>query len=291
VFFQRAIDLDPKFALAHVGIADSYFVMPSYGYLAPKEAMPKAIAAARRALEIDPDLAEAHSSLGSALSFEHRWAEAERSLKRSLEIDPNIAESHYRYALEYLAPTGRIDEAITEINRALELEPLSIPISANLAGLYIYARKNETALEHALKVDALEPGHATASYWLGWAYIANAKYSEAIALCEKLLPSKPENQDFLQIRAFPSAKLGRPDETRRVIGQLVEMEKRQYVVPYRVATLYAVLGEKDKAISELERSFVARDWDINRLKIDPFIDPVRADPRFAKLLDRLNLPE
>ena len=291
VFFQKAIDLDPKFALAYVGVGDAYLVMPSYAYMHPGEAIPRAIAASRRALEIDPDLAEAHSTYGSALTFEHRWADAEAELKRSVELDPNSAQSHFRYAIEYLAPVGRIDEAIAEINRSLELEPLSMPIGANLSGMYLYARKNDAALEQALKVNALDPGHATASFWLGWSYIANGKYSEAIDLCEKVLPSQPENQDLLQILGFAQAKAGRPAETERIIAKFAEMERRRYVVPYRVATLYAVLGKKDKAFAELERSYDARDWDFNRLKIDPFVDSLRGDPRFEKLLERLNLPK
>jgi TolB-like protein/Flp pilus assembly protein TadD len=289
--FQKAIELDPTFALAYVGIASSYNVMPSYAYMSPKEATPKAISAAKRALEIDPDLAEAHSAYGTAASYEHRWSEVESAMKRAIELDPNSAQSHFRYAIEYLAPTGHLDEAIAEIDRALQLEPLSIPIGANLAGLYVYSRKYDLALENALKVNALDNGHPTASYWLGWAYVANGKYQEAIDLCEKVLPSQPDNQDLLQIIGYAQAKAGRPAETERILAKFAEMEKKQYVVPYRVATLYAALGNKDRAFAEMERSYEARDWDFNRLKVDPFIESLRDDQRFEPLLKKLNLPE
>ena len=165
--FKQAIDLDPNFALAHVGVSDIYFVMSSYAYLSPKEAIPQATAAARRALQIDPELAEAHSSYASALTVELNWVEAEREFKRALELNPNVAEIHYRYGLEYLAPLGRFDEAITEIKQSLELEPLSLPIGANLAGVYLYARKNDLALDQAKKTIALDPNHTTARFWLG----------------------------------------------------------------------------------------------------------------------------
>jgi TolB-like protein/Flp pilus assembly protein TadD len=289
--FQKAIDLDPTFALAHVGLASVYNVMPSYGYLAPREASPKAIAAAKRALEIDPQLAEAHSAYGSALTYEFRWQEAGESIKRAVELDPNNAQNHYRLAIEYLAPIGRIDEAIASGKRAIELEPLSIPINANSAGLLLYARKNEAALEAALKTYALEPGHPTANYWLGWAYTANGKYEEAIALCDKVLPMDPENQDLIQIKGYASAKAGRPEETRRMIGKFAEMERSKYVVAARIAVLYAALGEKDAAFRELERGFEARDWDMGRINVDFTLDPLRDDPRFAALVKRLNLPE
>ena len=291
VHFQKAIDLDPGFALAYVGIADSYFVMPAYAYISPREGFPKSLAASRRALEIDPDLAEAHSSYGTVLTYEHKWVEAEGELKRALELDPNSAEIHFRYAWEYLAPVGRIDEAIAEINRALELEPLSMPIGANLAGAYIYAKRFDAALDQSLKVNAFDPGHATASYWLGWSYIANGRYVEAIDLCENVLPSQPENQDLLQIMGVAHARAGRSLETERVLSKFAEIEKRQYVVAYRLATLYAALGKKDKAFAELERSYEARDWDFNRLKVDPFVDSLRDDPRFVSLLQKLKLPE
>ncbi len=212
-------------------------------------------------------------------------------MKRAVELDPNSAQSHYRYAIEYLAPVGRIDEALVEIKRALELDPLSMPIGANFAGMYIYARKYDLALEHALKVNALEPGHATASYWLGWAYVTNGKYQEAINLCEKVLPSQPDNQDLLQILGYAHAKAGRPAETTRILAKFAEIEKKQYVVTYRIATLYAVLGNKDRAFAEMERSYEARDWDFNRLKVDPLVDSLRDDPRFEPLLKKLNLPE
>jgi eukaryotic-like serine/threonine-protein kinase len=288
--FKQAIELDQNFALAHVGISDSYFVMPSYAYRSPKEAIPQALTAARRALQIDPDLAEAHATYASALASERNWAETEHEFRRALELNPRVAEIHYRYALEYLAPQGRLDEAIAEIKRAIELEPLSIPMSANLAGLYLYARKNDLALEQAQKAAALELNHPTATFWLGWAYNANGMYVEAISLGERLLGNDPTNQDSLQILGYAYAKAGRRQDLANVIRQFDQLAKTNYVVKYRVAHMYAMLGDKDRAFAELEKSLAANDWDINRLKVDPFMDPLRGDARFAALLERLNLP-
>ena len=288
--FKQAIELDQNFALAHVGISDSYFVMPSYAYLSPKDAIPQALTAARRALQIDPDLAEAHSTYASALASERNWAESEHEFRRALELNPRVAEIHFRYALEYLAPQGRLDEAIAETKRAIELEPLSIPLSANLAGLYLYARKNDLALEQAQKAAALEANHPTATFWLGWAYNASGMYVEAISLGERFLRSDPTNQDTLLFLGYAYAKAGRRQDVENVIRKFDQLEKTNYVVRYRVAHMYAMWGDKDRAFAELEKSLAAHDWDINRLKVDPFMDPLRGDVRFDALLKRLNLP-
>jgi len=288
--FKQAIELDQNFALAHVGISDSYFVMPSYAYRSPKEAIPQALTAARRALQIDPDLAEGHATYASALASERNWEETDREFRRALELNPRVAEIHYRYALEYLAPQGRLEEAIAEIKRAIELEPLSIPMSANLAGLYLYARKKDLALEQAQKAAALELNHPTATFWLGWAYNANGMYVEAISLGERLLGNDPTNQDVLQILGYAYAKAGRRQDLENIIRKFDQLAKTNYVVKYRLAHMYAMLGDKDRAFAELEESLAASDWDINRLKVDPFMDPLRGDARFAALLKRLNLP-
>ncbi|MBX7062458.1 MAG: tetratricopeptide repeat protein [Pyrinomonadaceae bacterium] len=287
--FQKAIDLDPNFALAYVGLADSYSVMPSYGYMSPTDAMPRSMTAVQQALRIDPELAEAHSTYGLILASQLRWSEAETELKRALEIDPKSVESHYKYALQFLVPVGRFDDAIRELKAALELDPLSIPIGANLAGVYAYQRKYDAALEQAQKVYALDPDHATAIIWLANAYEAKGKYDEAIKLCETSLP--PENQDSLLIMGSSYARSGRPEETRRIISKLKEMSKTQYVSSYRLANLYGDLGEKDQAFSALEKSYKEQEWDFTRLKVDPFLDPLRDDPRFKDLLTRMNLPE
>ena len=137
--FKQAIALDPNFALAFVGMSDCYYVMPSYSYMSGKDAIPQAKAAAQRALQIDPNLAEAHAAYAAALTFvDLNWDEAGRAYKRALELDPNVATIHYGYAINYLLPTKRLDEAISEVKRSLELEPLSIPMGANLAGLYLF---------------------------------------------------------------------------------------------------------------------------------------------------------
>lgn len=291
-YFQQAIKLDPNYALAYVGIAESYNTMPSFSYLSPKEAIPQGKAAATRALEIDPTLAEAHVALAASLAvLDWNWVEAEREFKRALELNPNIAYAHYRYGLNYLIPMGRTDEAITEIKRAVELEPLELLIGANLAAAYLYGRQYDRALEQARKTHDLEPNFVTGRVWLGRVYNANGMYDEAIALSEKSLQSYPTNQSFLQIAGLGYAKAGRRREAEEIIKRFNEIAKTLYVSHYWVAATYAALGERDEAFAELERAFEERDYFLPRLKIDPLMDPLRDDPRFKDLIRRMGLPE
>ncbi|HSE34017.1 MAG TPA: protein kinase [Pyrinomonadaceae bacterium] len=291
VEFKQAIALDPNFALAHVGISDSYAVMPSYAYMSGRDAIPLAKAAAKQALQIDPNLAEGHASYAAAPYYDLSWSESESEYKRAIALNPNVATNHYGYALNYLLPMKRFDEAISEVKRALELEPLSIPMGANLAGVYIYARKNDLALEQAKKIFALEPNHVTAQIWLARALCANGRYAEAIALYESKIAADSSTQDLSQVLGYAYAKTGRKSEALEVIRKLDELNKKQYVERYSVGVIYAALGEKDKAFAELEKAYTDRDWGIARLSVDPFLDPLRDDPRFKDLVRRMKFPE
>jgi serine/threonine protein kinase/tetratricopeptide (TPR) repeat protein len=289
--YKEAIKLDPRYARAYVGIARSYTVMPSYTFQSPNEAMPKAIAAAKQALQIDPNLAEAHGALANILAlYDWNWAESEREFKRALELDPNVAEIHNRYSRAFLTPLGRFDESAAEIKRALELEPLSIPIGANASTFYLRARKYDLALEQAQKTSALDPNHPAVRAWLGNAYNASGMYAEAIAHGENILQTNPTDQDALVIVGFAYAKTGRSNDARAVIDRFNNIGKSQFVSHYYLAIIYGALGEKDKALAELEKALDDRDRGCNEMNVDLFMDPIRDDPRFRELLKRLNLP-
>ena len=291
-YFQQATKLDPNFALAYVGISQSYSLMPSYSYLSPKEAFPQAKAAAQKALEIDPSLADAHAALATIFAaYDWNWVEAEREFKRAIELNPNVADIHYRYGLIYLIPAGRTDEAIREIKRALELEPLSIAMNANLAGAYMYARQNDRALEQARKTYDLEPNHITARVWLANVYESLGMYNEAIALSEEYLKNHLSDQYFLLYSGYAYAKTGRREKAEDAIKKLRDLEKTEPVDPYTFAVLYVGLGDKDKAIVELEKSFNERGYYVPLLSVDPLMDPLRDDARFAALLKRVGLPK
>ncbi len=292
-YFQQAIKLDPNFALAYARIAESYASMPAYPYLPPKEAFPQAMAAAQRALEIDPTLAEAHTFLAYCLAvYDWNWEEAEREFKRAIELDPHNSPARFRYGQIYLAPLGRSDEAITEINKALEMEPLDLNMGGNLAWVYFSARQNDRALEQAKKTYELEPSFLTARWNLCQAYMVNGMYAEAIALSEKNLEADPTIQFMLQVAGYAYAESGRRRAAEEVIERFKDLAKKtQYVMSYWVASIYAALGDKDKAFAELENAFAGRDWYLHRLRVDPFWEPLRDDPRYKDMLKRLNLTE
>jgi TolB-like protein len=287
--FQQAIKLDANFALAYVGVAEAYAVMPSYPYMSPKEAMPQAKIAIAKALELDPELPEAHTlSAVIAATFDWDWEKAERDFKRSLELDPNLAITHYRYAWVYLSPMGRHDEAIAEMKRAMELEPLSLIQGANFAAVYMYARQHDLAVEQARKTYDLDPNFITGQSWLCHSYNAKGMYAESLLISEK---TKESSFPLGVQLAVAYAKTGRREETEKLINWLKDLEKYTYVVNYWLAVSYAALGETDAAFAELEKSYQERDWFLPRLKVDPFMDPLRDDPRFKAMLKRMNLPE
>jgi len=286
-FYKQATTLDSNFALAYVGISDSYTVMASSSYLSAKDAIPPAKSAAKRALEIDSALAEAHAAAAFFLSqYDWQWKDAEREFQIALQLNPNVAEIHYRYALAYLLPVGRVDEAIAEIQRALELEPASLAMGANLAAAYLYAGQRERGLEQAQKNYNLGPDHPAASAWLGIAYNVNGKYSEAIALGDKLPANNPT---ALWILGYAYAKTGRRSEAEATLKKFKDLEGTQYFSRTFTAGIYAALGDRDKAFAELERSFEERESYLTRIKVDPFLEPLHDDPRFKDLMKRMGL--
>lgn len=291
-YFNQALALDPKFALAYVGIANAYQVMPSYGYMAPKEAGPKAKAAALKAVDIDPDLAEAHAAVANvAASLFWDWETAEREFGIALELNPNDAITRVRYGNNYLLPMGRTRDAIAEIKRALEIEPLSIPIGAMLADAYLEDGQVDKALEQIRATDNLEPGHPTSAYWYMTIYVAKGMYKEALERAESRLAGTPDDQDSLGIAGFVYAKTGDRDKAEGIISKFRELSKTQYVLNSYVAQIYGSLGEKDKAFAELEKAFEERDYFIATMRTNPMFDDIRGDPRFAEIAKRAGLPK
>jgi len=238
--FQQAIKLDPKFALAYVGVAESYNVMPSYPYMSPNEANPFAKAAVAKALEIDPDLPEAHTVAGMiAATYDWDWVKAEREFKRSLELDVNLAITHYRYAWVYLSPLGRHDEAIAEMKRAMELEPLSLVQGANFAAVYLYARQFDKALDQAKKTYDLDPNLVTSQNWMCHSLDVNGMYAESLAISEK---ASQLNRSLLAALGYAYAKSGQRQKAEAVLDQWKEIGKTKYVSNYWLAIVYAALG-------------------------------------------------
>jgi Tfp pilus assembly protein PilF len=290
-YFEQAVKLDPNFALAYVGISDSYNSMVKGADRSQKEATPQAKMAAQKALEIDSSLADAHAALADALAIEWNWAEAGKEFNKAIELDPNVASTHLAYGTSYLLPMGRTDEAVSALQRAVELEPLSLINNAVLVSCYLYARQNDKALEHAKKTYDLDPNFRFGQQWLGQSFIANGQYAEATTFIEKILQAFPFSLDNLPIAGQAYAKSNRPREAEQTIVKLQEMAKTQTVRHYWIAAVYTALGDNDNAFSELEKDFQERDWFLPRLKADPIMDSLRDDPRHKDLLKRMGLPE
>ena len=277
--FEQAIDLDPKYALAYVGIADIYNSWTKSLMFPPNDSIPQAKSAAKKALEIDPHLAEAHASIADSLAiFDWNWAESEQAFKRAIELNPNVSNVHFYYGISYLVPMGRFPEAIAELKRAIELEPLSLIANTILAEVYLFARQYDKALDQAKKAFDLNPNFGTARFWLGHAFLANGMNEEAIELCESGLQNSPSNLVFLYIAGQSYARSGRRQKAEQIIEQIQEESKTKYVQSYSVARIYTELGDKDKAFAELEKAFEQRDWWLPRLKTDPLMDSLTRRP-------------
>jgi len=289
--FEQAVRIDPNFALAYVGIAEAYNSMGKNPSAAPKDSIPKAKAAALRAIEMDPSLAEAHSALADALAlYDWDWAGSEREFKKAIELDPDISYIRTAYSGTYLTAVGKADEAVLESERAVELEPLSLIANAVLVGVYVNAGQNEKGLIQAKKTYELDPTFALSKFWLGLAYIANGKYDDSLAVTEGADATSIGDLER-SVRALAFARAGRRKEAEAVIAGIREAGRSRYVRSYYFAWIYTALGDKDKALAELEKSFEDRDCYLGRATVDPFLDPLRDDPRFKDLLKRMGLPE
>ena len=287
-YFQQAIELDPNFALAYVGLSYAYQsgTGNSFFSFSNEEGYAKVRNAAVRAGEIDPNLAEAHTALALAFRGEWKWPEAEREFKKALEIDPNNVRTHYYYGI-FLQSVGRTADSIREIKTAVELEPMALIMNANLAGAYLYDRQSEMGLNQAKKTFDLDPNFISGRFWLVYAYCANKKYPEAIALIETGPQDEVYQRLLARFRGYAYAKSGRRNEAESILAKYVSDPAYD---GSNAAIVYGALGDKDKAFAALEKGF-ARKEEMSRMKVDPLFDDLRDDPRFAGLLKRMGLPE
>ena len=284
--FQQAIAIDPSYALAYTGLADSYALTPFYGGAQPREAMPKAREAARKALSLDDGLAEAHAALGLILDdYDYDFAGAEREYRRALELNPNYVPAR-QWRSELLFHLGRHDEAIAEMRRALELDPLSLIVNKIYGDCFYFARRYDEAIVQLNKTLELDPSFAVPHRVLGYIHEMKGDYSGAVEEFAKFqeLNGRPDVAAAIR-RSF--AEGGWQGYLRTMIG-----EHRPANLPsYMAARLHAALGETGKAFSELNKAYENREFFLVFLKVDPSLDPLRADPRFAELMRKVGLPQ
>ena len=290
--FQNAIKEDPNFAQAHVGLADCHNALGTvqFGALPPMEARRRAEEAATKALALDPQLAEAYNALGSVKHFNWDWTGAEQDFKRAIEWNPNYANAHNFYA-GYLMCRGRADEAIAASNRARELDPFSLSISAQRGFLLENARRYEEAIAQLRNVIEMDPNHYQAYWILGHTYAANKQFDEAIAASEKAVELSGRTPGALGILGLAYGLADRKAEAKKVLDELLKLNRTRYVTPAAFVNVYIGLGDKDKAFEWLEKAFQERSNYVAYLKVFPIADPLRSDSRFADLLRRVGLPQ
>ena len=290
LYFNQSIEKDPGFALAYAGLADSYVV--PINRLFPKEAMPKAKAAAMRALELDESLAEAHTTLGRVFAqYEWNWPAAEKEYKRAIELNPRYAIAHQWYG-GYLECMDRPDEALKERQLALELDPLSPIINFELSLAYYFRRDYDRAIDQFKKTLELNPDFPPVHQFLPAAYEQKGMYDEALAGFKKAVSLQGTDAQYAVAGlGHLYAITGRKSEAEKQIAELKQVSQQQYVRSSYIALIYAGLGDKDQAFAWLEKGFEERGFQMTNLKLEPRFDVLRSDPRFKDLARRLGLPE
>jgi TolB-like protein/tetratricopeptide (TPR) repeat protein len=286
--FEQAIDMDPAYAPAYAGLADTYVLLSAgeYSILAPAEGMPKAKAAALRALELDPSLAEAETTLAFVrYTYEWDWQGAEQTFQHALELGPNYATAHHWYAL-YLKAMGRA-EAITEARRAEELDPLAPIIGADMAWSLYHLRRFDEAAAASRRVLRVQPDFAVAHWNLGLALTQLGSFDEAIAELQKAVQLGNGNPVFLATLGHTYGVAGRRGDALRVLGELSALAEQRYVSPAEFVFVHVGLGQKEEAFEALGRAYAQRSDMFVNLRVDPRLDPLRSDPRFQDLLRRM----
>lgn len=288
-YFEEAIQKDPVYALAHAGLADSYNMLGFYGMLPPKEAFPKARAAALRALEINDMLAEAYSALAYARHYhDWNWAGTEEGYQRALQSNPNYASAHQFYGT-FLTCMGRPDESLARMKKAQELDPLSLIINSAVGWLHYYARQYDEAIEKLEKALEMDPHFFLAHLWWGFAVQEKGMRTEAEAAYEKAKTLSGGTPITIASLGHLYAVSGQRDKATAVLNELSELSKWRYVSAYYIAAIYAGLGDNDRAFEWLERGYEERAQALVFLKVDPHVDPLRSDPRFTALLKKVGL--
>ena len=283
-YFQQAVEKDPGYALAYAGISDSCTLIPVYGAGAPQNYYPRAKAAAEKALALDDMLGEAHTSLANVLFRYFELAESTREFERSIELNPNYATAHQWYGRLMLLMLGQFDRAIAEVKRAVELDPVSPIIHADLGTIYTFARRYDEAIEQFRHTLELDPQFYWGHRQLGLALELKGDPGNAIAEYQKALQLSDDPR-VLAFIGHAEASTGRQSEARAMLVKLTEIAKTRYVSGYSFAVIHLALGEKDQALEWLEKDARERNgFEINFIKVDPCLDPLRGDPRFEALV-------
>lgn len=288
-YFQQAVDQDPGYSRAWVGIADTWIFRGWYSFLAPRDAFPKAKSAVLKALAFDSTLAEAHASLGHIhLEFDHDWDAAEREYRRAIQLDPNYPTAHHWYG-GYLSAMGRHREALQQAETARQLDPLSGIIQTWVGLRYYFARQYAPAIAEYRKALELDRDFAPAHWHLGWAYELSGHPEQGITEAERALAIDPDNLLYLASLGHAYAIAGKAKEARATLARLTRASETRHVSAYHVALIHIALGDEKTGLAWLHRASEEQSPWIGYMKVDPRLDPVRSHPDFEQLLHRAHL--
>jgi serine/threonine-protein kinase len=288
--FEEALKLDPNYALAYEGIAYSWYLSGFMGFMAPKEAMPKAKTAVRRAIELDETVAEAHATLGVILAlYDWDWAGAEREMTRSIELNGSSPACRDQYAFYFLRPMGRIEEAISETQQALSLDPMSILFRVHLAFLFYLQHKYEHSIAQFRKVLEINPRYYLANAMMGNVHTLAGQYDEALA-CYAIAREADADSKFIDsLQAMTLARAGRREETVELLRRITQRAASDYISPVSIAYVHTAMGDADQAFENLDRAIQDRDPNLLGLKSNPIFESLRGDPRYHALLNKMQL--
>jgi len=286
-YFQQATAKDPNYARAYAGLADCYALMGGYSARPQNEFMPQARTAALRALELDGNLAEAHTALALIVqNYDYDWQTAEKEYRRAIELNPNYATAHHWYA-EHLAWSGRFDEALRESERARQLDPLSLVIAVDNGAILYFSRQYDQAIQKLRAVQEMEPNFPRI-HIVVFAYVEKGMYTEALADTKNW--HEGSSPWFWSVLAYTYGRAGQQPEAQRALDKLLELNRRQQIDPSALIWAYIGMGNKDQAVIWLEKAY-SQHSSLTTLKVDPIYDPLRSDPRFQDLLQRVGLAQ
>ncbi|MHA2303314.1 MAG: tetratricopeptide repeat protein, partial [Candidatus Thorarchaeota archaeon] len=288
-YFEQAIEKDPNYALAYAGLALSYARLPVYSPLRFEEVLPKARKMALRALEIDETLAEAHASLGVIKTEHGDWEGGEREFKRAIELNPGYAEGHRGYSWNLLL-RARFDEGIKEMEQAFELDPVSVFMNNDLGCVYYYTGQFDRAINVLKRTLEMDPSTMWTHCHIGLAYFGKSMYEEALIEFQKDREISRGAHAFAEVyTGWTYVEMGKPDEAWKVLDDLLERSKTEYVSPLPLACLHFALEKNDEGFKLLNKAYEERDERLRFLRIHPLFDSIRSDPRYTALLKKMNL--
>ncbi len=288
-YFNEALAKDPAYALAYSGLADSYALLALFEFISPRDAFPNARANAEQALKLNPDLAEAHISLGLvSFQYDWDWKEAEREFERGVKLNPNYPPAHQFFG-DYLKAMGRFEEALVEMRRAQELDPLSVSISTGVGHVLYLSRQYDLAIEQYGKALELDPKFVQAHLWFGRPYLQKGMFVEAISELKKAVDLSSGSTISLAVLGHAYASAGKREEALEIVEKLVERSKQQYIPSYWIAMIYIGLADRENAFVWLERAYQERSSWLVWINVEPRFDTLRVDPRYASLVSKMKL--